>query len=204
MTPDEFRLMVVGMLNRIYIPLTSDDLALCLHAIHGSDVDTSPIATLLERDHLDYINRVERSTFFCPALTFPSGAADDEFFTLSHWPIRARLVEDVLSTGQEMLLLKHLCDLAMQVEGAPEGDSASAAALRERIDDLTMNFSRVDIDARRALLAPGESVLPVYRDLAEDHCSDFVRDERFKQRFVVEKIENLDEMQRFFGISAAG
>jgi hypothetical protein len=186
------------MLNRVYLPMMIDDLALCMQAQSGAQVDARNLAELLPMDRSRYASGAGAPPYICPALQLPTGAAQDEFLTLSTWPIGARLVNGVLSAAQEMFLLKAMCDLVLSAEGT--SDYARVAdVLHERVEDLAVHFSTAQIETRSARLGAGDDRFLIYRELVEDLAGPEVDAERVQQLAAVQRIEALSEASRFYG-----
>lgn len=186
------------MLNWIYLPLTTDDLALAMRAWSGTQVDARDLAELLTQDRSRYLSNTGAPPYVCPALEFPSGVAADEFLTLSTWPICARLVKGVLSAAQEMFLLKALCRVVLSAEGT-SGYARAADVLRERTEDLAIHFSTEEIETRSARLNAGDDRFLVYYELVEDLAGEPAEAERFEQLAAVQRIESLSEASRLYG-----
>jgi hypothetical protein len=199
MISEETRSTVLGLLNRLYVPVTSDDLALCLRLVSGVELSTELLEELAAKDHDEFDASLDRAVWICPALEFPSGAANPEFFTRSDWPTRTRVVHDVLSVGQELMLLRQFCDIAMSaVERGVEG-AAGLELLLERIDDLAIHLPGQKVEEMRTRRELQDDNLTLYRELAEDLYGDTIKSERQPQRGMVSATEKLALAEKYFG-----
>lgn len=197
MNPDGARAAVLSALNRLYLPIAADDLALVTRLVEGVEVGEADLDALAQADRASFRSGDESPVWICPALEYPAGKANDEFFTRSDWPLRARIVRGVLSESQELFLLRHFCDLAISAAA----DEPLVALLRERIEDLTIHLSESQIAERRAEHRESVDDLEIYRELAEDLHGELIRQERVAQRDAIEALEQLTLPARYFGVS---
>lgn len=197
MNPDETRAAVLSALNQLYLPIEADDLSLVSRLTKGVEVDEADLVDLAEADRASFRAGDERPVWICPALEYPDGKANEEFFTRSDWPMQARVVRGIRSKAQELFLLRHFCDLAMSADA----DEPWVALLRERIDDLTVHFSESRLAERRAERGGSVDDLEFYREFAEDLHGELVREERVTRREAIEALEQLPLPTRYFGLS---
>lgn len=188
------RNLVAGLLGRIYVPLTPDDILVCLRAMGEASVDEAYLDDLLQRERSDYLSGLSRSAWICPALEPDSGHACDEFITRSDWVMRSRLVFDVLSDSQEIYLLRGFCDLAISIQEQND-KSSDQESLLERIEDLAVHLSVRDI-GEKVREGGNAYLLHAYRELAEDAYPLAYRAVKAQYEAAVEGILSLGERER--------
>ncbi|MEU8635689.1 hypothetical protein AB0C38_26285 [Amycolatopsis sp. NPDC048633] len=127
-------------------------------------------------------------------MEYRDGEANDEFLTRSDWPMRARVVREVLSESQELWMLKRF--LSMRFEKSPP--SPHLDRLHERIHDLSVHLPPERIAEKRAdREQPGE---PEIRwEIAEDRHGALVGQERIAQVGAIGVLEALSLPERYFG-----
>jgi hypothetical protein len=183
---------VLRALHRVCAPMAADDLAMVVSLTGGPSVSEATLAELAGEDRAAYFAGESRPLWICPALEYPHGEPNDEFFTRSDWPIRNRTVRDVLSETQELWLLRRFCDFAMREAPVP-------TRLAERIDDLTIHLPAARVAEHVA--ERGETVAgrEVYREVAEDRHGVLVGPDRGPHHHVHEALDALPEAERLFG-----
>ncbi|WAL67699.1 hypothetical protein ORV05_07950 [Amycolatopsis cynarae] len=200
MNPEDLRGAALGALHGLYLPTATDDLAMIMALGASLVVAPEALAELASADHADFLAGVERPSWICPALEYEGGRPNDEFLTRSDWPMRARVVREVLSESQELLLLKRFCDLAISLaERRETRPSASLDRLHERIDDLSIHLPSDRLAEKKAEREPPDD-LSVHRELAEDRHGELVREERIAQAQVIAALDRLTPPERYFGV----
>jgi hypothetical protein len=107
----------------------------CGKGINNS-LSEEEVTGIAGQDFRDFSSGTGRDVWICPALECLGGSANHDYLTRSDWPTRARIVEDMLSEAQEVMLLRNLCDIALiAIERGQEGPQLRR--LTSRIDDLT-------------------------------------------------------------------
>ena len=198
MDPQEARSIVLDLLDELYLPTTPSDLSLCAEAARGVRIPEDVISDLARRDREEFAGGTPRDVWICPALSYPDGSADDDYLTRSDWRARNRLVEGALSEAQELWLLRVLCDMTSTVEER-ETSGETRHRFMDRIDDLTIHFSRSVVEQRRSRAGIQQSDVRYYREIAEDLGGPLRRVEIDKQHEVAEAIEGLPPAERYFG-----
>jgi hypothetical protein len=198
-TPEEARPALLALLNRLYVPTTVDDLVLCGSVVGTAGISSDLVEEVAASDLEEFLAGVERPAWVCPALDYPGGLSNEEFLTRSDWPLRTRVVPSFLSEGQELMLLRQLCDIAMSALEKGFSDRADVRALLERIDDLTIHVPEQlaeETSARRGLQ---DDHLTLYRELAEDLYGDVIEKDRRDQSALVAEFSELPDRVKFFG-----
>ena len=200
MPSDETRRGVLSVLDELYLPVEFDDVALCARIHSGLDTDPRAVAELAAADRADFLSGIERAVWMCPALEYSDGHANDEFVTRSDWPLRARLVDGMLSEPQELMLLRQLCDIALVATERGIRNEEDYDRLRERIEDLTIQLPTARLREMRARRTIPMDDISIYRELAEDLYSERAKEEMIVRQHAVAALEQLDTAERYFGV----
>ncbi|MEY9849866.1 hypothetical protein [Streptacidiphilus sp. MAP5-3] len=192
------RTLVAGLLARIYVPLTSDDAVLCLQATGAQSIEAGEVEDLLVADLESFQRGDSQTQWICPALSGDGGTPEDEYITLSGWPLRSRIVFGVLSEAQELMLLRQFCDLAIS---ALEGGrlDGELGPMVERIEGLTIHFD--EAGSQRYRKAEGlYGKLAACREVAEDAYPAAMRREKAARDAAVGLISQLGSEEILFGV----
>ncbi|MFJ1760468.1 hypothetical protein ACIOD2_09140 [Amycolatopsis sp. NPDC088138] len=183
---------VLRALHAAWSPVAADDLAMVVSLVGGPAAGEATLAELAAEDRAAYFAGEERPVWICPALEYPNGEPNDEFFTRSDWPSRGRTVREVLSETQELWLLRVFCGFAMGADPIPP-------RLAERIDDLTIHLPAGRLAEHAA--GRGETVpsFEAHREVAADRFGVLVGQERVAHQHVYEALDALPEAERLFG-----
>jgi hypothetical protein len=198
-TPEEARPAVLALLNRLYVPTAVDDLVLCASVVGTAGISSDLVEDIAASDLEDFLAGIERPAWVCPALDFPGGSPNGEFLTRSDWPLRTRIVPGAPSEGQELMLLRQLCDIAMSALEKGLADRSDVHALLERIDDLTIHVPEQLAEETRARRGLHDDHLTLYRELAEDLYGDVIKRDRRDQIELVSEFGELSDREKFFG-----
>jgi hypothetical protein len=199
MPSDETRRGVLSVLDQLYLPAELDDVALCARVDSGLEVDAGALAELAAADREEFLSGIERAVWICPALEYSDGQPNDEFITRSDWPLRARLVEGILSETQELMLLRQLCDIAIVAAERGIRSAEDYARLIARIEDLTIQLPTARLREMRARRTIPMDDISLYRELAEDLYSERVKEERAVKQHAVAALEHLSIAEKYFG-----
>ncbi|MCR6487217.1 hypothetical protein M8542_30750 [Amycolatopsis sp. OK19-0408] len=186
-------------LNGLYLPTAADDLAMVMALDANIVVEEAALAELATADHAGFSAGIERPSWICPALEYENGEPNAEFLTRSDWPMRARVVREVLSESQELWLLRQFCGLALSLaERRNDLPVAHIDRLHERIGDLSVHLP-ADRLAEKWAEREVPDGLSVYLELAEDRHGELVREERVAQEHAIAALEALPLPARYFG-----
>lgn len=194
----DIRSRVLRHLASLYVPVTADDLSLYAHAVDKVIVSAEQLTELAYRDRTAFLSGVKYDSWICPALEFPDGTADYDYLTSSSWPVRSRLVDGGLSEAQELMLLRHLCDIiSVAEESGVMGEGYDR--LVDRINDLTIHIPGERLADMRDRRTVPTSDFIIYREIAEDMYGPLARTARLEQRAAVERIQSRPDFEKYFG-----
>lgn len=196
---NDLRTRVAGVLARVYVPLTADDVALCLRTAGLRPVG-SDIAGLPEAELERFRRGESQEEWICPALNGENGTAEEEFMTLSSWSLRSRIVFDVLSEAQELMLLRRFSDLALSVV-EKDGSGGDLAPMLERIDDLTVHLDEPALRRYRQG-EPLYAKLVACSEAAEDAYPTASRTEKAARDAAATRISRFELPETLFGVGA--
>ena len=191
------RKTVLDALNRFYAPMLADDLVMVLALTTGVEHDEEALMALAAADRAEFSAGEERPVWICPALEYDGGEANDEFLTRSDWPMRARVVREVLSESDELWLLKQFVSLKWSGKYPP---SRHLDRLHERIGDLSVHLPPERLAEKKADRGGRYDHLEIWWEIAEDRHGELVGQERIAQAGAIGALERLPLPDRLFGV----
>ena len=162
----------------------------------GVEYDEEALTALAAADRAEFSAGAERPVWICPALEYDGGEANDEFLTRPDWPMRARVVREVLSESDELWLLKQFISLKWSAKYPP---SRHLDRLHERIGDLSIHVPPERLAEKKADRGGRYDLLELWWEIAEDRFGELVRHERIAQAGAIGKLERLPLPARLFG-----
>ena len=113
MNAGDVRTIVLGLLSRLYVPVSAEDFSLYAQVTSEVFVPEEVLTEIVIHDRVAFTVGEDLGVWICPALECPSGKPDFDYLTTSDWPVRSRLIDgNGVSEAQELMFLRHLCDVA--------------------------------------------------------------------------------------------